>query len=177
MDAGEVRSASDSILRRLVETPAWREAELVLTYLSMPNEVSTDSLVREALRNERGVGVPRLCDGEMLFFPLAGLEEATEVNDFGIREPCSGLEPLGPRHLEAKRVLLIVPGLAFDRNRNRLGRGGGYYDRFIRSLRRLGCPTLTIAGVFFHRQLWRDVPTDPWDQALDVVLTENTLFA
>ena len=68
--------------------------------------------------------------------------------------------------------LILVPGVAFDKKCNRLGRGGGFYDRFLDSVP----PIVKTCGVSFEAQVVRLVPTRPHDRALDAVITESRLI-
>ena len=69
-----------------------------------------------------------------------------------------------------EKALILLPGLAFDRQGHRLGYGGGYYDRFFAQ-----SSCLTLAGFCFSFQLCREVPADPWDVAMDAVCTDEEL--
>jgi 5-formyltetrahydrofolate cyclo-ligase len=176
MDRRQTSDASSRILLRLLETSWWLDASVVLTYLSMEKEVSTDRMIEAAHRAEKKVGVPRLRGKRMEFCPISPNEPEFDVNRLGIREPGKDRHCYSVSDLVDNRVLLIVPGLAFDSMRNRLGRGGGYYDRFIYTLRSHPGISVTALGVFFSIQFADPLPFDPWDERLDVVLTESELL-
>jgi 5-formyltetrahydrofolate cyclo-ligase len=91
----------------------------------------------------------------------------------GIREPAP-LEPSGPADFPA---LIVVPGLAFDRQGRRLGRGGGYYDRFLTAIEGT-CPGTAgrIIGLCVPSQIVREVPVEPWDHRVDGVCTGEQLL-
>ncbi len=91
-------------------------------------------------------------------------DEVMEIDDHGLRTPRDG-RPLVPRLID----LVIVPGLAFDTAGNRLGRGGGYYDRFLRRLRR----SATTVGLAFDAQIVDAVPADDRDFGMDIIVTDR----
>ena len=82
---------------------------------------------------------------------------------YGIREPAATLPVVAPRDLD----VMLVPGVAFDPRGNRLGYGGGYYDRVLAAR-----PCLTI-GIAWTFQVVDAVPMEPWDQPVDALLTES----
>jgi 5-formyltetrahydrofolate cyclo-ligase len=176
MEPSEVESASQEILVKLMESSWWDDAAVVLTYLSMNKEVTTDGIVQAAHQQMKEVAVPCIDRKNMFFYPLNPSGQEYSLNWYGIREPDSNGNPVQFTELAERRILLVVPGLAFDRNRNRLGRGGGYYDRFIDILRDTPGVSLTVMGIFFQNQFEPDLPLHPWDQPLDVVITEQEII-
>lgn len=175
LEESHLGRASDRILDRLLSTTWWAEAEFVLTYLSTDREVSTDRMVEEACRSGKKVGVPCISGKHLIFFPVNPDSELTR-NRYGIREPFRDQLPFDVSAIRGSTVLLVVPGVAFDELRCRLGRGGGYYDRYIRLLRGEPEVALTTVGVFFHLQMRRRLPVDPWDEPLDAVITERDII-
>ncbi len=91
-------------------------------------------------------------------------DEVIAVDDHGLRTPRAG-RPIVPSLID----LVIVPGLAFDPAGNRLGRGGGFYDRFLRRLRR----SAITAGLAFDAQIIDTVPADDRDFAVDLIVTNR----
>ncbi|MBR5116146.1 MAG: 5-formyltetrahydrofolate cyclo-ligase [Lachnospiraceae bacterium] len=126
------REAKDlSIRDRLLADPAWGDAEIVLTYLSCRGETDTRMLIRDAAEAGKAVYAPRITDrqaGEMEFFRLdAGF--GTRPGPYGIEEP-AGEERL-PDDCAGSRTLILLPGVGFSENRDRIGYGGGFYDRYL----------------------------------------------
>jgi len=177
MDSTEIHRASDKILTDLIETTWWREASLLLTYLSMKKEVATDRMIEAAHKAGKEVAVPCIDGKTMLFYTLNPAGQEYKLNWYGIREPePNDNPPFQIAEVSDTQILLVVPGLAFDSDRNRLGRGAGYYDRFIHDLRQSPRFNLMALGVFFHAQLEPSIPTDPWDERLDAILTDRELL-
>lgn len=174
------RLAAESFL----SLPEYARARILLAFLSMGEELSTASLVDKALAQGKLVAVPRMerSPGEgdyLVFVPLLEDYRAWPRDRFGIPEPPSEAAGLSAEELGAASVLVAVPGLAFDPAGGRLGRGKGYYDRFLAAARagavRHG-GSLFACGLCFAGQIVDQVPTDGRDQALDAVASEDGLF-
>ncbi len=114
-------------MNRLILNEKFSEAELVLTYVSIGPEVSTRELITYALECGKRVAVPK-CEsgGIMHFHEIKSLDDLTDGR-FDIPEPCEGC--LAAEITE--NTVCIVPGMAFTPDGNRLGYGGGFYDRFL----------------------------------------------
>ena len=160
-------SAGERIAERVWTLPDIASAKAILLYASLPEEVPTDSIGREALRRGITVTYPR-CLPEtrlMTLHVLKELEELREAGSYGIREPDLACPRLELRDID----VILVPGLGWDRKGGRLGRGAGYYDRLFADpdCRAFRC------GLFFAAQEFEALPVDPWDVPLDAVVTEG----
>ena len=135
LSAPERAARSAAVTARLVATGWWREAAVVLAFLPMPGELETWELVRAAREQGKTVAVPRI-DGEELVFHRLDRPDAPLVSGvFGIPEPAPSLPVFRPEEARLAPVLVVTPGLAFDGRFNRLGRGKGFYDRWLQRLR------------------------------------------
>ena len=159
------RAWSDAIGTALSASDVWRGARSVLVYLGDREEPDLDAVIRDALARGVRVGAPRMDwdAGTMSCTELASLE-GVEVRRHGIREPVGGPE-IGLERLD----LALVPGLAFDRAGRRLGRGAGFYDRFLGGL---GTGATRI-GVGFGLQVVPSVPRETHDLGVDALVTED----
>ena len=160
-------AAGERIAERVWTLPELSSAGAILLYASLPEEVPTDAIAREALRRGVTVTYPR-CLPEtrlMTLHVLRELEELREAGSYGIREPALECPLLALRDVE----VILVPGLAWDRRGGRLGRGAGYYDRLFADphCRAFRC------GRFFAAQEFDALPVDPWDVPLEAVVTET----
>jgi 5-formyltetrahydrofolate cyclo-ligase len=176
-DRSAIEQASEVMRKRLCAGPWWREADVVLLYLSFRKEVITDPLVGAAIREGKEVGAPRVEGGTIRFYSITSIDDDCQLGGMGIREPRPGAAPIGLDALEGKRVLAIVPGRAFDRSRNRIGWGGGYYDRWIRIARSAVDTSLTAVALCFHDQLLAEIPHGPDDEPVDVIITEREVIS
>jgi 5-formyltetrahydrofolate cyclo-ligase len=166
MPAQDRAAASGRLGERLWAEPRFLKARSVFWYVSMPEEVDTRPLVRRCLAEGRSVSAARVVPG-------AGVIEARELKawdgsfiagPFGILEP----DPAVTRVVAPSEIdCVIVPGLAFDREGYRLGRGKGYYDRFLSGLG----PRAARIALAFEFQITDRVPREPHDQTVDLVLS------
>ncbi len=142
----------------------FREARHIYCYVDMGSEIRTREIIREAWRRDKQVWVPKVRESQIRFYELTGLDHL-RPGTYGILEPEEGREGDG------EEGLAIVPGVAFDEALNRLGYGGGYYDRFLS-----GHPGLFRVGLAFELQLVKRVPTEPFDQPMDLLVTERRVY-
>jgi len=166
-------AVSSALLR---SSPVWSCYPTVFLFLSMNSEIDTQPLLESALKDGKKVFAPKISfvpnDAEKLvFYSITSAEGPWEKGAFGIREPVAGGEPAGSEDFPA---LIVVPGLAFDRNGNRLGKGGGYYDRFLGELDTEG-RRYTAIGLCMDFQVAAFVPVGEKDRKMDWVLTQNEI--
>ena len=147
---------SEAILSKLEQHKAFEDAHIVMIYSALPDEVQTQAFL-EKWRHEKRIILPTVVGDDIIPVELAENTKFT-VGDFNILEPQN--EPYN-----GDFDLIIVPGVAFDRNGNRIGRGRGYYDRFL-------CKHLNVKriGICFDFQFVDEVPTEPNDIAMDEVI-------
>lgn len=126
---GERREKSGRIWKQILELEAYKRAEAVFCYVSYRSEVETAELLENMLKDKKRVYVPLVDGREMEFWRIRSLGELTS-GAFGILEPdvnkCTGEKDV------PEWALMLMPGSAFDLDGNRLGYGGGYYDRYLR---------------------------------------------
>jgi 5-formyltetrahydrofolate cyclo-ligase len=173
---GAMAARSDLASRRLAALPAWERARLVVCFLSMPGEIDTLPVIAAARAAGKTVAVPMI-EGARISFRLLGSDPAQLPRDrWGIPVP----DPAWPvADLRASApVIVVTPGLAFDRKGNRLGRGGGYYDGFLREARaRDGdARALAVVGICLAVQVADEVPHDDRDERVDAIVTDEELI-
>jgi len=166
-------AVGSQIAQVLALAPEWQQADTVLAFSGAHGEPNTTPLLELGLAEGRTVALPRV-DAERLAFHVIGRLSQLERGYRKLLEPLARLPRLSNREIEG--ALILVPGVAFDRAGNRLGRGGGYYDRFLGRLRATGV-TVVVAGVCSQQQLIDRVPHDPGDQSVDLVVTEQGWLA
>ena len=167
----EARAAGAAIADRLASSPLWQEAARVGVFASRSDEVDTSAFIERAFLAGKQILFPRTTDAAGLEFARVADPSQLQVGRFGIREP----SPKLPVARLGQRTLLLVPGLAFNRDGGRLGRGGGYYDRALSGFRDREHRPITI-GVGFFFQLVERVPMMPLDVHLDGVVSEDGLL-
>jgi 5-formyltetrahydrofolate cyclo-ligase len=166
-----VASASWRVQLQVLESSFYRAAPTIVLYTAKDNEVATDPLLADALGSKRRVLLPRVIP-EIHELVLVRVRNCAELvpGNFGILEPTGAeivpVADLGP-------ALFCVPGVAFSRTGQRLGRGGGYFDR---ALAAVGPKTVT-AGLAYSFQLLDRLPESPNDRRLNLIFTESALHA
>ena len=142
--------------------PLIADAKTIVAYYSLSDEVCTHSFINELVAQGKKVYLPRVISAEaMVLCQYTGAESLKE-GAYGI------MEPVGQEISAGDRIdVVLVPGMAFDGSGNRLGRGKGYYDRF---LSHLSTPLPKLIGVCFDFQKVDVVPTEKCDIPVDVVV-------
>jgi 5-formyltetrahydrofolate cyclo-ligase len=175
MSADERFAASERVCRTIERLPAFASARSVAMYSALEDEVDLSALMVLAIESGRDVLLP-VTDVEqttMRFVSVENPARGLKEGAFGILEPRLGM-PLG----DVSRLgLVLVPGSAFDAGGGRLGRGGGYYDRFLSMLKPLRSGGPAKIGIGFSCQLVESVPVGPRDVALDYIVTEDGVLA
>ena len=155
----EKKQRSQAIWRKVLELSAVQNAKTILLYWSMDDEVFTHNVVQQ-LATEKTVLLPVVDGNYLRIKQFRGLENMRAGEQFGIGEP-TGDDYTG------NIDVIVVPGVAFDRQCNRMGRGRGFYDRLLKM------QNATKIGVAFDFQLFDSIPTEPFDVKMDFVLSET----
>ena len=163
---GERERAGEQIARHVWALPKISDAGVLLLYASLPEEVPTAGIAREASRRGITVAYPRSSPGGSMALHRVQHVEQLRIGRWSIREPDPAVHPELP--VSAVDAALI-PGLAWDRGGQRLGRGGGFYDRLLAAPEWGGFR----CGIFFATQELPGLPADPWDVPLECVVTEK----
>jgi 5-formyltetrahydrofolate cyclo-ligase len=174
LSGARIQAASRAVDELLASTEWWREAAWVFAYIAMPGEVETREIITRAYKERKKVAIPRIEGQELTFYAYDGRTRDLLPNQFGVLEPDPVWVPVPPEQLEGRRLLILAPGLGFDRSRQRLGRGKGFYDRFLERVRSAGV-SVRVIGLAFAEQLVEAVPVGGQDQPLDGVVTDREL--
>jgi 5-formyltetrahydrofolate cyclo-ligase len=171
------RDAAERAAAEKVEALAFfREAGTVAAYMALGSELDPEAIVREALRLGKKVALPVTVGRELIFRLVPDLDPGNfRLGAYGIREPREEL-PIWDLREEKEKVLWLIPGLAFDKECGRLGQGGGYYDKILKEIRSLEGPGQLCAGLAFDCQIAEKIPREPWDRAVDLVITPGNIF-
>lgn len=152
----------------LSAAPEFAVARVVMLYLSMPGEVETAPLAIKAWQAGKTVVVPKVSWGQKHMLPveISSLTTGLTTTGPGVREPISG-KPLPVNLID----LVVVPGLAFSADGYRLGRGMGFYDRFLAQEEFLGIS----CGLAFSEQIVPTLPVQPHDVALSMLASDSSI--
>jgi 5-formyltetrahydrofolate cyclo-ligase len=175
--SGERRTyAARAVCEKLRQVEWWADARSLLVFLTFGSEISTREIIDEAMRCGKSVYVPAVGGDLLEFRRIVSADQPLGTGVLGIREPGKD-SPVWSFSGSAGPALVLVPGLAFDTSGGRLGRGRGYYDRFIGSVRRgagaAGERPPLFVGLGFREQVLTDLPMEGHDERLDGLVTDN----
>ena len=165
------------ICKNILSSKQFVEATEIYAYMALPDEVDLTEVIKTALKEEKKVALPKIIskeEGIIKFFyldPQKRLAQQTAAGTFGISEPDESLPAIpDPAH----KTLILVPGRAFTKEGDRLGRGKGYYDRFLgNGLLRCSRNDITLAGVCFDFQIKKSLPVDDRDIKMHCIFTSQ----
>jgi 5-formyltetrahydrofolate cyclo-ligase len=169
LPAAELIRRSEQACRFIADSPQFAAARMVMIYLPLTREVDPTLLATEAWRDGKKVAVPLANPERRTMEPvqLDSLDQPMDIDRMGVRTPHGA--PL----VALERIdLVMVPGMGFDRRGHRLGRGAGFYDRFLIRLP----VTCVSCGIGLIEQLTDTLPVDPHDQPLDMLATDRDLL-
>ena len=158
------QSETDEICRRTSELDLFREATDIYCYIDFGGEVGTRPLIMEAWKLGKTVWVPKVHGKTMDFYDIHSFDEL-KPGAYGIPEPEDGIPA------KAEDGLMIMPGVAFDTARNRVGYGGGYYDRYLEAH-----PHLHTLALAFDMQVLFEVPAEAQDIKPQILVTETNIY-
>ena len=162
LDHQQREDASTSISKRLIETVS--EDSSVLCYSPLQSEPNIQTAIKHWLSSNFRVSLPKVEENNIECYTINGTENL-------IRSPMGILEPDPSKHVKTNAIeidFIIVPGIGFSRDGTRLGRGGGYYDRYLATSSE---QTLKI-GVAFSLQIIDVIPAQPHDIPVDHLITD-----
>lgn len=154
--------AAREVFDRLEKTAAFLMADRILMYHSLPDELSTHEFL-DKWKSRKKFFLPRVNGVNLDILPYD--ESRLELGAFHIEEPV-GEDTVNPEEIE----LVVVPAVAYDRKGNRLGRGKGFYDRLLAETR------ATKIGVAYEFQMLDEIPAEPHDVRMDMVITQSGTF-
>ena len=157
---GDAAALTRQLARQLRDWPLWQSWRNIAAFSAIVGE--PDAL--DPWPEDKRVALPRVAGEELMFHWVVGRDKLLP-GKFGIPEPAFDAPPAGNGF-----DLILVPGLAFDLRGGRLGRGKGFYDRFLAGARGLR------AGVCFEDQIADEIPSEPVDQRMDFLVTPAAIF-
>lgn len=161
--------ASESAANLLVTMPCYQESQHIACYLARKDEIDTQPLIDRIWRDGKQCYMPVLSqqrENHLDFVPYRS-DDHLRLNRYKI------LEPDHTTHYPIEKLqLIIIPLVGFDQQGNRLGMGGGYYDRTFEHLRH----QCQLVGLAYDVQEIEQLPTDSWDIGLDAIVTETRVI-
>lgn len=167
----EMATKSEQIKKRLFEQDAFKKSKTVMFYVGKGDEVQTKDMILESMEMGKIVSVPYIKGGsrEMHASLLKSFDRDLTKGEYGILSPKKeSYRPINASSLD----LIIIPGVCFDKNGNRIGRGGGYYDRFLK----LVSKKVILIGLAFDFQIVSSVSYDGKDIPVHIIVTERRVL-
>jgi 5-formyltetrahydrofolate cyclo-ligase len=156
----ELKALSEPIMERLICHPKLKQSQTILMYYSLPDEVNTHVYIDKLISMGKNVLLPKVVDDENMIICHYRSEADLCEGAYHI------MEPIGKEFADYDKIeLCVVPGMSFDLQNNRLGRGKGYYDRFLAKV-----PDAYKIGVCFDFQKMDIIPADRHDMKVDEVI-------
>lgn len=163
---------SKGIMARFLALPEYAAARTVMFYIDVRSEVRTRNNLIDALATGKKIIVPYCVDGELELFHLESMDEL-ELGMYRILEPKAELRTIASKKVQPEDLdLIMVPGVAFDKNGGRTGHGKGYYDKLLEHAK----PETPLVGIAFECQLFPEIPCGDHDIYMDKVVTEAAVY-
>lgn len=156
--------AAEACCRQLFETEEWKQADSILTYVSYNREMSTFPVIERALAEGKTVSAPRVEGEVMNFYVFTSIDELE-------KSPMNILEPVENQIPVPEDALMIMPGVAFDEQKNRVGYGGGFYDRYLTAH-----PHHKKIAIAYEFQILSGFETEEFDIRPDFIITEKRII-
>jgi 5-formyltetrahydrofolate cyclo-ligase len=163
--SAKIKTEKDKIIqKKVLALGEFKRAKVTAVYISLPSEVETGALIDEALAAGKRVAAPVINGKALEFYEIRSREEGLEEGPCGILQPAKGS---GRPFRKEKFDMIIVPGTAFTKAGARLGRGKGFYDRYLKDMPE----GVTKVALAYDIQILEDLPVTPNDIPVDIVLT------
>lgn len=157
---------SKAVAEKVINLPEYQAATTVFIFCSINKEIDTKWIVRDAFAKNKVVAFPKVDDNELIFHEVNTMDELSD-GLFGVKEPSI----FSPVRLYQPGDLIIVPGVAFDISLNRIGYGGGYYDKFFHKN-----PDAIKVAIAHDFQILDTLEMDDFDVKVDKLITEKRII-
>lgn len=165
-EAGQIGCHSEQICDAFLTLPEYLDAKTVFAYMDCKNEVQTKKVIEQCWRDGKTVAVPKVFGETMKYYVIFSYDDLEE-GYFGISEP--KFEKL--QEIVCEDGLMILPGVAFDTDRHRVGYGGGFYDRYLQAH-----PNMKKIAFAFEFQMFEKVPYEEFDIQPEKIITEKRII-
>lgn len=157
----------EEILSKILKSEYYKNSRVIFTYVSFQGEVDTIAFLKKALNDGKTICVPKVISKAegMEAHEITSLDDL-ELSSYGILEPKIHCPLVNPLDID----LLIMPGVAFDKNNGRMGYGGGFYDRFLKKIK----PQAMRIPIAYDFQIFDSIPLDEFDEKVDFIITNGS---
>ena len=172
LDASQLEAAADSLAERILALSEYQQAQRVATYFAVHGEIGLKPVIDHALGQGKQVYLPNLDQQALRFSPYFHAQKM-RINKFRLPEPdVDDSEMLLPEELD----LVLAPLVVFDANRNRIGMGGGFYDRSFAFRKNPEYKVPVLIGVAHELQKVDQIIPHAWDVQLDMIVTDQAVY-
>ena len=173
LDEQQLNQAAQALCQRVTELDAYRNARRIAAYFAVNGEISLHPVIDDALEQGKEIFLPNLDQQALRFSPYFH-DQKMRINKFRLPEPdVTDDEMLAPQELD----LVLAPLTVFDANRNRIGMGGGFYDRSFAFRKDPEIQKPVLIGVAHDLQRVESLTPEDWDVRLDLVVTDQAVYA
>ena len=167
---------SEEICKNILSWEIYQKAKTILFYMPLKSEPNIFKIIEDSFSQKKECYIPKITDEiTMKFFLLEkekSILEQVESGFYGILEPKENLPLLQIEDLQKKDdILIFVPAMAFDINKNRIGKGKGFYDRFLSKIFENYQENITLAGISFDCFIYDKIPTETNDMKVDYIIS------
>ena len=170
IDIVEKEKMDRKISNKFYESKYYREAKNIFIYISYDSEINTKEIINKALKDNKKIYVPRTEFKTRLMdaVEITSLDNLIE-SEYGILEPSAEEAHINPNELD----LIIVPGVAFDRNGGRMGYGAGFYDRYFKKINKDNIKKIKKLALAYDFQILEKIPMNEQDVPVSYIITEK----
>ena len=172
LDAATLANAASALAQRLIVLPEYQQAGRIAAYFAVNGEIGLEPVIENALAAGKQVFLPNLEQQGLRFAPYFPTQKM-RINRFRLPEPdVDDSEMLLPGELD----LVLAPLVAFDSDGNRIGMGGGFYDRSFGFRKHPGVKKPILIGVAHELQRVEQIIPEEWDVRLDLIVTDRAVY-
>lgn len=170
IDIDNKEKMDKEIIKRFCESKYYKEAKRMFIYISYGTEINTKGIITKALNENKEIYVPRTEFHTRIMdaVEIISFDNLIE-SSYGILEPLKEEPEINPNELD----LIVVPGVAFDRNGGRMGYGAGFYDRYFKKIQKENVKRITKIALAYDFQVVDKVPMNKQDIPVDYIITEK----
>ena len=160
----------NEIFNKVINSEYYKKAKTIFLFVSFKSEVDTHKLIEYAINDNKEICVPKIETKEkgIELYKITGFDDL-KVGYYNVLEPIEGSQKISSENID----LILMPGLAFDREGGRVGYGGGYYDKFLKESEKNRVKRIAIA---YNCQLLDKVPMDENDMKIDGIITNEKIY-
>lgn len=173
LDSQFSKTAEQQLTHHLIATALYQNNQYLAAYIAVNGECDLRGLIDHALNTGKHIYLPIMTNNKILKFSPYTHNTPLQINKFGIPEPTTNPQTW----INADQLdLICVPLVAFDAHCNRLGMGGGYYDRTLMPANKRNRLTIYL-GIGFEFQKVEHLCPEPWDIPMDFIVTEQQFYS